>query len=397
MAHLALVAGDPSGDHHAAALVAALSRLDPSLTFAGLGGPRMRDAGVELLEDLTHTAAIGPFDAAKHLQRFTQARQRFQDHLRAHRPDLVLLVDFGDFNLPVIAPLAKRAGARVVYYISPQVWAWGRFRLRWVKRYVDRMLVLFPFEETFYRQRGIPVTWVGHPLADSVHQALPDRTALQRKLHINPWRMTVGLLPGSREREVSRMLPLLLHSASRIAWEMPGVQFVIPQAPGLPDASFTTPLQRYPGLDVQLIPHQFQQCLHVLDAAIVTSGTATVEVAIAQVPMVVVYRTSWPTYLMARAVIRVPHIAMVNVLAGRSVVPEFLQHHANPRCISRAIVGLLRDRERAARMRQELGETVRQLGEPGAVDRAARAVLDELRRKDTPQNHGTTTESQRLR
>ncbi len=378
MAHLALVAGDPSGDQHAAALVAALSRLDPSLTFAGLGGPQMREAGVEILEDLTQTAAIGPFDAAKHVRRFAKARQRFADSLRRHRPDLVILVDFGDFNLPVIAPLAKRAGCRVVYYVSPQLWAWGRFRLRWVRRYVDRMLVLFPFEETFYRRHGVPVTWVGHPLADTVHHATPDRAAFQQELGVNPWRTTVGLLPGSREREVTRMLPLLLKTAARIAWAMPGAQFLIPQAPGLPDARFTAPLQRYPQLDVRIIPDRFQHCLQVLDAAIVTSGTATVEVALAQVPMVVVYRTSWPTYWMAKAVLRVPHIAMVNVLADALVVPEYLQHHATPGAISKAVVALLQDHARAAHMREQLAAVARRLGEPGAVERAARAALEEL-------------------
>ena len=377
MAHLCLVAGDPSGDAHAAHLVNALRRLDPGLTFAALGGPHLQQAGAQLLDDLTATAAIGPFDAAKHLGRFARARRRMAEHLSTTRTDAVILVDFGDFNLPVMAPLAKRFGCRVLYYISPQLWAWGRFRLRWVRRYVDRMIVFFKFEEAFYRRLGIPVTWVGHPLIDVAAPSMPREQA-QTELGLNPWRMTVGLLPGSRQQEIRRHLPLLLAGARTIAWHMPGVEFLLPKAPQADERLFD-PVASC-GLDVRVRENRIYDCLQVMDAAIVASGTATVEAALFEVPMVVVYRTSWPTYLAAKAVLRVSYIAMVNLIAGQLVVPEFVQHQATPERIGSALVELLRNPQRKATMRAQLRAIREQLGAGGAVERAARVVMEELRR-----------------
>jgi lipid-A-disaccharide synthase len=377
MPHVCLVAGDPSGDAHAANLVETLKRLDPTLRFTGLGGRRMQQAGVELLDDLTQTAAIGPFDAAKHLKKFTQARATLNAHLRDWRPAAAILVDFGDFNLPVVAPLAKRYGCRVIYYISPQLWAWGRFRLRWVKRYVDRMIVFFRFEEEFYRRAGVPVTWVGHPLVETA-TATGSREQIQQALGLNPWRVTVGLLPGSREHEVWRHLPLLLSAAKAIAWHMPGVQFLLPKAPQLPADVFTS-LKKYPGLSLIPCEDRIYDCLKAMDGAMVASGTATVETALFGVPMVVVYRTSWPTYLAAKSVVRVSRIAMVNLIAGEDVVPEFIQHRATPNRIAKALVGLLQSHERKAAMRAKLQAVKERLGPPGAVDRAAKAVLEFLK------------------
>ena len=376
MSSVCLVAGDPSGDAHGAHLVEALRRLDPSLTVHALGGPKLHAAGAHLLEDLTQTAAIGPFDAARHLGRFARARAAFAKHLAAHRPDAVVLIDFGDYNLPVIAPLAKRAGCRVLYYISPQLWAWGRFRLRWVRRYVDRMIVLFRFEETFYRNAGVPVTWVGHPLVDTA-VATVDKETAAKQFGINPLRMTVGLLPGSRLGEVARHVPILLGAAKHIAWQMPGVQFLLLKAPQLPSAMFARVAR---ASDIIVSENRMYDGLQAMDAAVVSSGTSTLETALFEVPMAVVYRTSWPTYLAAKSVVRIPHIAMVNVIAGREVVPEFVQHRASPRRIATAVVQLLRDKTRRALMQAELRAVKEQLGPPGAVARAAAVVLEELRK-----------------
>jgi len=379
MSSICLVAGDPSGDVRAAQLVEALRRLCPDVRCSGFGGPAMRQAGVELIEELTHTAAIGPFDAGAHLRHFLRVRTRLKQHLQTAQPDLVLPVDFGDFNLPVVAPMAKRAGCRVVYYVSPQLWAWGRFRLRWVQRYVDRMLVLFKFEEAFYQQAGVSVTWVGHPLSDVARPRRP-RELVVTSLGLNPHRMTVGLLPGSRASEIRRHLPLLLRAASRIAWDMPGVQFLVPKAPQA-EARYFQPLQTQRAIDVTVREDQFEECLQAMDAAIVASGTATLETALAGVPMAVVYRTSWPTYWGARTVLRVPHIAIVNVLAKTALVLEFVQHHARPAQIAREIVELLRNATRRDAMRAGFQHMKEQLGPPGAVERAARAVVEELRKR----------------
>jgi len=376
MASICLVAGDPSGDAHAARLIDALKRDDPTLIVTALGGPAMQRAGATLLDDLTQTAAIGPFDAARHLARFARAKRLLAEHLTRQRPDLVILVDFGDFNLPVVAPLVKQHGIPIVYYISPQVWAWGRWRLRLIQRYVDHMIVFFPFEEALYRAAGVPVTWVGHPLVDNLHDTLPREAALER-LGLNPWRRTIGLLPGSRHHEVTRHLPLMLAAAERIAWRMPGVQCLIPRAPTIP-ASLIEPYVKRAAVDVYVTERPLGEALPCMEAAAVASGTATLETALAQVPMVVVYKASWPTYLAARMMIRIPHIAMVNVVAQRAIVPELIQHRANPRRIAATLTDLLRDDERCEAMKEGLREVKRRLGPPGAVDRAARIVAEML-------------------
>lgn len=376
MASVFVVAGDPSGDAHAARLIAALRRRVPGLTAEGLGGPALRAAGVTVWDDLTASAAIGPFDAARHLGRFARAKRLFAEHLAAHRPNLVLLVDFGDFNLPVIAPLAKQAGVPAAYYISPQLWAWGRWRLRFVRRYVARMLVFFQFEEAFYRTAGVPVTWVGHPLLE---EAAPSLTAEQvRQAHgLNPWRMTVGLLPGSRPDEVRRHLRLMLAAAGRLAGRMPGLQFLIQKAPGIARAELDAAVAQAQ-VEARVAEGRMADALQVMDAAIVTSGTATLETALAGVPMAVVYRTSWPTYAMAKAVIRIPDIALVNVVAGRRLVPELVQHQATPRRVAAAVLALLRDLDGRERLAAGLKEVREKLGAPGAVDRAAAAVAELL-------------------
>ena len=386
MPSICFVAGDPSGDQHAARLVDTLKSREPSLTFTGLGGPAMARAGVVLLDDLTKASAIGPFDAARYLGRFTRAKRLLDDHLSAQRQDLVILVDFGDFNLPVIAPLVKRHRIPILYYISPQLWAWGRWRMRYVRRYIDRMIVFFPFEATLYARAGVPVAWVGHPLVEHAHASMPREEAI-RRFGLNPWRRTVGLLPGSREHEMARHLPLMLAAAREIAWHMPGVQFLLPRAPTVSADVLRTRLG-HAEIDVRVAEGTVYDALQLMEAAIVASGTATLDAALCEVPMVVVYRASWPTYVAARLVVRVPDIALVNVVAGRRLVPEFIQHRARPARIAAAVMELLRDEARAGQMREGLRDVKTTLGPPGAVQRAAGIVLDQLKVSDTLTRRG---------
>ncbi len=369
-------AGDPSADAHAAELIQALKRRDPALTFVGLGGPAMQAAGMELLEDLTAAAAIGPFDAVKHIATLVRARRKFAQCLAERKPDLVVLADFGDFHLPFLAPLAGKAQRRVVYFISPQIWAWGKWRLRYVHAHVNRMIALFPFEEAFYQKEGIPVTWVGHPLAERSRPSI-DRAAAGQRWSINPVRMTVGLLPGSRLSEIKRHLPLMLKTAEQITQKMPGVQFLVPVAPGLNAGSFSA-AQKYPNLQIHLSDGPLADSLQLMDAALVCSGTATLETALARVPMAVVYRTSWPTYLAAKGVLRIPNIALVNIVAEKPIVPEFVQQQANPKALAQAMITLLRDTNIRQEMILSFEKVRRRLGPPGAIERAAEAILKEL-------------------
>lgn len=373
MASICFVAGDPSGDGHAARLIEALKSRNASLSFSGLGGPAMQQAGMQLLLDLTQAAAIGPFDALRHVNHLKKAKQLLAEHLQSHRPDCVILVDFGDFNLPLIAPLVKKMGIPIFYYIAPQIWAWGRWRLNYVKRTIDRMLVLFAFEETFYKKEGIPVTWVGHPLVD---QAKPSMTpeAAARHFGLNAWRRTVGLMPGSRAQEVARHLPLMLKAAHRIAWRMPGVQFILLKAPGI-DRKRLEKAVAQSGVDCVVTEGSVYDALQTMEVALVASGTATLEAALCAVPMVVVYKTSWPTYFTVKALLRIPHIALANVVAQRKIVPEFVQHQATPRRLADALVALLRNDERRAAMKKDLAGVAEKLGPSGAVNRAAEVIM----------------------
>jgi lipid-A-disaccharide synthase len=239
------------------------------------------------------------------------------------------------------------------------------------------MVVFFKFEEEFYRQAGVAVTWIGHPLVEAARPTLSPEQARER-FGLNPARRTVGLLPGSRTHEIARHLPLMLAAARRIAWQMPGVQFLVPKAPAVERQRLEAALTQA-GIDGCVAEASIYDALQLMEAAIVTSGTATLETALCGVPMVVVYRTSWPTYLAARAVVRIPQIALVNVIAGSAIVPEFLQHRARPRRIAKAVIELLRNEERNTRMKEALHTVKERLGPVGAVDRAAEVVLEQLR------------------
>lgn len=375
MKQICWVAGDHSGDAHAAGLMRALLAKQSELKFSGLGGPLMQAAGMDLLTDLTQASAIGPSDALKHFGFLKQARRQFENHIAETKPDLVVLVDFGDFNLPFIAPLVKKQGIRLAYYISPQLWAWGRWRLKYVKRHVDRMIVFFPFEKEFYEREGVPATWVGHPIIEETLPTESGQTTAD-KLNLNEWRMTVGLLPGSRSSEVRRLLPDMIQAAERLQERMPGLQFVLSQSPNLPTDAYRAAYKTDCALTLTQEP--LRNILQTLDAAIVASGTATLQTALHQVPMTVVYKTTWPTFLMARTVLRIPNIALVNVLAQKRLVPELLQHRASGRAIADCMLPLLRDVKRIEAIRQELEAVKNRLGIPGAVGRAAEAIIELL-------------------
>lgn len=374
MSSICFVAGDPSGDAHASRLIEALKHKSPGLTFSGLGGKSMRAVGVSLLDDLTQTAAIGPFDAARHLSKFIRAKRLLDEHLCNQRPDLVVLVDFGDFNLPFIAPLVKRYNIPIVYYISPQLWAWGRFRLRYVRKYVDHMIVLFPFEETFYQKEGIPVTWVGHPLID---QAKPTESIAdtKRKLQLSSKKsLTIGLLPGSRKKEIQRHLPMMIEAAKLIHQNNPTTQWVVLKAESI-TRDFLQQHIHSDKFPIHISEGASANTLQILDAVIVSSGTATLETALFNIPMVVVYKTSWLTYLFAKMVVQVPFIAMVNLIAQNELVPEFVQNKATPTTIANSLQSLLNNASRRETMISGLKDITSRLGKPGAIERAATVVL----------------------
>jgi lipid-A-disaccharide synthase len=360
-------AGEPSGDQHAASLIAALRRAVPGVVVEGVGGPHLAAEGTRLLARIEDLTVMGFVEVVRKLPAHWRLLRRIQRRLREGDVGLVVLVDYPGFHLRV-ADAAHRAGVPVLYYIAPQLWAWGERRVHRLARTVSRLAVILPFEEPFFSGRGVTTTFVGHPLMDRPPLAAPDR--LKRDLGLDPTRPVLGLFPGSRRQEVERMWPTFREAAERVRRERPQVQAVVAATAGAayPDAG-----------DVRVIDGRPRECFGAADAAVCKSGTSTLEAAVAGTPLVVAYRMNPLSYLLARRLVRVPWIGMVNLVAEREVAPEFIQGAATPSALARAVLPLLdpSSPERLAQL-EGLGEVRRRLGHPGAAARAAelaRALL----------------------
>ncbi|HTG82818.1 MAG TPA: lipid-A-disaccharide synthase [Geobacteraceae bacterium] len=373
-----IVAGEASGDLHGANLVQAARRLDSSLSFFGIGGPRMRDAGVDTLIDASQMAVVGLVEVIAHFNVIGRAYLTLRKIIASDPPDLLVLIDYPDFNLR-IARLAKRAGVRVLYYISPQVWAWRVGRVKKIGRVVDRMAVVFPFEVPFYEREGVPVTFVGHPLVDTVHPSM-SRAESQALFGLDPVRRTVGLFPGSRTGEISRLLPVILESARLLKKRFPDLQFILPLASTLTMADIA-PYLSGSGLEIKVAEGRGYDVMQVCDAIITVSGTVTLEIALVGVPMVIIYRVSPLTYELGKRLIRVDHIGICNIVAGERVVPELIQHDAEPGRIAAEIDRMLTDPEYGAAITTKLSAVREKLGSGGGSSRAARLILEMVKHK----------------
>lgn len=363
--------GEPSGDLYAGALARELTNLDPSVVISGLGSARLRQAGARLTADFQGLSVTGLLEVARVLPRTYRIYRQLVAEARAVRPDVFVAIDFPDFNFRV-AHQMRRLGVPVVYYISPQLWAWRPGRLKTMQRIADRVLVIFPFEEDIYRRAGVPVEWVGHPLFDVARQP-QSRAVFLTTAGMNPSRPVVALLPGSRRNELKAILPRLIESAALMRASVPDVQFVLARAPHLPDELLAGPAASLPGIAV--IEGATDDVLASADVAVLASGTVTVQAAIHECPMVVVYRLAPMTYRLGRPFVQVDTFAMANLVAGRRIVPELIQDHFTPSSVASHAVRLLQDQETAARMRTDLREVRAKLGPPGASRRAAEAVL----------------------
>jgi len=374
-----VVAGEASGDHHAARVIAAIREQEPRAEFFGIGGEAMAGEGVRLLLHAADLAVMGLSEVVSRLGVVLRALRDVARALKTERPALVILVDFPDFNFWV-ARLARFYRVPVMYYISPQVWAWRTYRVRTIARLVDRMVVIFPFEADFYRERGVPVTHVGHPLMETL-PILTDRRALLAQWGLDPAHLSVALLPGSRASEIERHLPTMLKAAALIRRAIPQCQFLLPLASTAP-ADLVEGMVREAGADltpaptVKVIQGQSYEALSVAHLAVVASGTATVEAALAGTPTVIVYRVSPLTFMVGRWLVRVPHVGMANLLAGERLFPELIQDDFTPERLAREVLGLIGDRERLAAIRQGLARVITRLKGPGASARAARVALE---------------------
>lgn len=376
--------GEPSGDLYAGALTRALRSLDPSVTVCGLGGDRLRDAGAELVGHYRGLAATGLSEALAVVPRSYSIYRRMVARARAEKPDVFVAIDFPEINFRLAAAMRK-LGVPVVYYIGPQLWAWRRGRIRTMRRVVDRVLVIFPFETDIYRQADIPVEFVGHPLLE-LTAASSGREPFLRGLGLDPAAPTVALLPGSRPNELRAILPDVAHAATRIRERVPGAQFVVARAPQLDDGLFA-PIAPLASAGVAaVVEGRTDDVLAASDAVLTASGTATVQAAIHQKPMVIVYRLSDITFRIVKAFSHVPNAGMVNLIAGKPVVPELLQDAFTPDAVADEVVRFLTDVELAGRTRAALADVRERLGTPGASRRAAARILETVRRPAPPES-----------
>ncbi|MBI4436553.1 MAG: lipid-A-disaccharide synthase [Candidatus Omnitrophica bacterium] len=371
---LMMIAGEASGDLHGASLAKSLRHLSPEIVLFGAGGELMKEAGVHLEVDLVEKAVVGLVEVLRHLSEFKKFFAHLLKRLEAEKPDAVILIDYPGFNLR-FAKAAKRLGIRVIYYISPQVWAWGRWRIPTIRECVDQMIVVFPFEEIFYKRHGIQTQFVGHPLLDLV-KVRSDPEDLRRELSIPREKKVIGLLPGSREKEVSSLLPVMIEAARLLARRLPDYRFLIFKSPTLPDKTYTTLSAK--NLPLNFVKDPDYRYRNLIDFSLVASGTATLENAILGKPMVILYKTSLLTYLLARNLIQIPYIGLVNVVAGEKIVPECLQYHATPRHVAETALSLLENPGKLERMRRDLTALREKLGQEGASHRAAEAILKGL-------------------
>ena len=376
--NILIVAGEASGDLHGSNLIKALKEIDPALKLYGVGGEKMKGAGFSAIEDSKNMAVVGISEVFLKLGRLYAAFNKLKNTLDENRPDVVVLIDFPDFNLH-FAKEAKKRKIPVVYYISPQVWAWRRGRVKKIARLVDKMLVVFPFERDIYKKAGMDVDYVGHPLAGTVSCRLSREDALSG-LNMGHGHV-VALLPGSRRHEVERLLPVMLEAAAIIKKEIKDIQFILPLADTIEQAFIEKIISDFDkggqgGIKsvCHIVRGRLYEVLKASDAAIVASGTATLETALMEVPMVIVYKVSILTSIIGRMLVGVDYIGLPNIVAGKWVVPELIQENARPDLIAKEILKFIGDRDTRNRVISELKEIGKKLGSGDASKKAAEEI-----------------------
>ena len=368
-----IIAGEASGDLHGAHLVRAMRALNPGLDFFGIGGNALRQAGVHLMVDNSQIAVVGISEAFFKFKIILSALRVAKEGLRKIRPALLIVIDFPDFNLHV-ATVAKKLGIPVMYYISPQVWAWRTGRVRKINNVVDHMVVIFPFEVDFYKKSNVPVTFVGHPLLDS----MTTKTPPGKKGNLKGDSMLVGLLPGSRNGEITRLLPTMLQAADILSEQLPGIRFAIPVASSVDRTMVETIVEGGTAARPLILHDGLRDVLDEAALVITASGTVTLEAAIAGTPMIIVYKVSPLSYWLGKRLIRVKHIGMANLVAERPIVPELIQHEASAEKIARRALQMLKDEKGLAEIRRQLRHVAQSLGTSGASKRAAEVAMNLL-------------------
>ncbi len=373
MKNILIIAGEASSDMHAANLVKEVVSLDKEISFFGLGGDNMRKAGVKLRDNIVRLAFIGPGGLFKHYLKLKKIYNKLCGYLKQNPPDCAILIDYAEFNLRIAKQL-KKLNVPVIYYVSPQVWAWGLWRIKTIRRLVDKMLVFFRFEEALYKAHGVDVEFVGHPLLDTVKAGYTKEEIISRS-GSDPEAKRVGILPGSRESEINNILPIMLDSAKLLKKEAVfKTEFILPVAATV-NKDLVKDMVSNSGLPVKLIIDNTYNAVSICDCAMVASGTATLETALLNVPMAIIYKANFLTYILTKHLIKLPYIGLVNIVAQKHLVPEFLQYEATPVKIASYMKKLLSDDKMAGLIRKEFAGLKNALGRPGASMRAAKEVI----------------------
>ncbi len=372
--NILIICGEPSGEMHAAGLADALKRLNPEIKLSGIGSELLRSSGVEIFYDIKGLSVMGFFDVLKKIPRFLTLKQLILDKISELKPDAIIFVDFSGFNLR-LAKVINNA-IPTIYYVSPQVWASRPGRVKTIAKYIKKIIVLFKFEEEFYRKFKIKAEWTGHPLLDIVKPTMP-KDELLGNLKLSNTKTTLALFPGSRKEEIKRVLPVMLKSAIIIAKKI-DAQFVIAKAQQVEWDIYNTLIKDL-GLEIKIVEGKPYDCMNIADFCLVCSGTATLETTIMQKPFCLVYKTSALNYLLYRPQIKLPYIGLVNIVAGRKIIPEFIQFNASPKKIADYSVKTLQDKTKLQNISNDLAKTSASLGTKGAASRAAKIIDDFLR------------------
>jgi lipid-A-disaccharide synthase len=373
-----LVAGEPSGDLHASNLAREIKKINPQISLEGIGGANMASAGVSLFHRTDELAIIGLIDVFKRFKKIKEIFFDFLKRVEKEKADLVILVDYPGFNIRLAMALKKR-GVRVIYYVSPQVWAWGRHRIKKIKKSVEKIIVFFGFEKDLYRKAGIPVECVGHPLLDLAKPSL-DKNSIRGKLNLDKDKKTIAILPGSRDREIVTLLAVMLKASQKLYEKNKNIQFIIVRSHNLDEEIYKKALEGF-GAPYRLVVnkgHELYDFLSLADLAIVASGTATLECAIMNVPMVITYKVSLFNAFIIRLFTRVSTLGLVNIVAGKRIVPELIQSDFTVRNVFREAEKILFEPNRSEEIKKELSRVKKSLGEEGASRRAALSVLNLL-------------------
>ncbi|MEI7839900.1 MAG: lipid-A-disaccharide synthase [Methylococcaceae bacterium] len=370
-------AGESSGEQHAAHLFLELKTQLPDLIGIGMGGVKMAQAGISLCYDSSQIAVIGVVEVLKHYAEIRRTLKRMQQLLLNERPDLLICVDYKEFNYQ-LAKFAKRNGIKVLFYVSPQVWAWRKNRVKKFGAVIDMMAVIFPFETAYYEAENVPVRYVGHPSVDKVIPTFTKTDALE-KFSLNQNAPIIGLVAGSRTNEIKRLLPVMLAAAERLKLDFPDCQFVLPQADSISDELIQTYLN-HTNINVTVIKNQPYDVMQCCDAIMTCSGTATLEIALLGVPMVICYRLNPLTYQLGKRLVNIRFIGLPNIVFGESIVPELIQHDATAANLATEIHRLLTNSEAAQNCRADLQIVREKLGQRGGIQNMAALVLELLQR-----------------